>query len=280
MKHGLKCFLFGMVLMTFAGGSYGQQTQIDYESEIKRVRQELMRVQEERERTSTEKEKDVKDFNEYRKKALKSIRDINHQTDSIRQLVLSYSSKNDSLAAVLNQEKDRIKSYEIMQEQSRQLITSMTSKILSTASLMPPSPSSRFASALNLLKNDLSGKTADNIEAITRLFQIIRDMHETSSSIQVIQGTSPLPELRGTIYRIRIGSFYESAVNASGTQAAIWSGYDSTGTAKWSLIDNPEKAAMILRAVNVREGKSLPSLVQLPLNGVCLVKTLEKHTNE
>mgnify|MGYP000369888099 CR=1 FL=1 len=252
-----------------------QGQQPDYEAEIKRIRQELMRVQEERERTAAEKEKDAKEFAEYRKRALKTIKEINSQTDSIRQLVLVHSAKNDSLAAVLDREKARIRGFELTQDQTRRDLAAAAERILTAASLLPPGASSRFTAAINLLKNELAAKSVDNIEAINRLSQIIRDMHEAGAGIQIVQGNSPVAEIRGTAYRIRIGAVYEAVVNAAGTMAAIWTGRDANGNDTWKVVSDPEIAAGILKAVNVREGKSLPQLVYLPFEQTLLAKSAE-----
>ena len=85
---------------------------------------------------------------------------------------------------------------------------------------------------------------------------------ELTGSIQVSQESSPIAEIRGTVYRLRIGAFFEAVVNLKGTECAVWYASDSTG---WKTITDPSVAAEILKAANIREGKTMPAFVNLPL---------------
>lgn len=246
--------------------------QQDLTEEIKRLRRELMQVQEERNRTREEIDKDKEDFQNYRKRALERMRDIRQETDSIRQVIQDYSQQRDSLEAVVGGVKSRTKHYELLQDAFRRELIGACDTVEIYARELPPAGTEKVMSAIGLLRNELNTKTVDNIESVTRLFQIIRDMHEQGASIQIVQGTSPVPDIRGTTYRLRLGAYFEAVVNTAGTRAALWTGYDDEGNPQWRSIDDVAVASQILKAVNVREGKSLPALVQLPLSDVTVAE--------
>jgi hypothetical protein len=246
--------------------------QQDLTEEIKRLRRELMQVQEKRNRTQEEIAKDKEDFQSYRKRSLERMRDIRQETDSIRQVIQQYSQQRDSLEAVVGGVKSRTRHYELLQDAFRRELVGACDTVGLYASELPPAGAEKVLSAIGLLRNELTTKTVDNIKSVTRLFQIVRDMHELEASIQIVQGTSPVPDIRGTTYRLRLGAFFEAVVNTAGTRAALWTGYDDEGNPQWRSIDDVAVASQVLKAVNVREGKSLPALVELPLSDVTVAE--------
>ena len=62
---------------------------------------------------------------------------------------------------------------------------------------------------------------------------------------------------------MRIGGVFEAVVNTKGEKSAIWSGGIN---GEWIPIDDATVSARILKAVQIREGKTLPVLVELPFN--------------
>ena len=85
---------------------------------------------------------------------------------------------------------------------------------------------------------------------------------EATGSIQVSQESSPIAEIRGMVYRLRIGTFFEAVVNVKGDECAVWYPSDTTG---WRTIKDVSIAGEIFKAANIREGKTMPSFVNLPL---------------
>jgi hypothetical protein len=90
--------------------------------------------------------------------------------------------------------------------------------------------------------------------------QIMVRAEEVTGSIQVSQESSPITEIRGTVYRLRIGTFFEAVVNLKGEECAVW-----YGAGGWKTLKDAAVAAQLLKAANIREGKSLPAFVKLPL---------------
>jgi len=244
----------------------------NYEEEIRRVRKELVQVQEEIARTADERIKDKEEFDAYRKRTLSRMRKIRQETDTIKIEVSEYQVKSDSLNALIDGQRNRKRQYEIRQDYFRSALMDACNAMLEIVQTTPPGAASKSKSAIQLLKNDLNSKSIDNVEGINRLMQITKDLYAASSAIQIVQGSSPIPEIRGTTYRLRVGTFFEAVVNAQGTRAAVWSGWDENGNATWETIDDPAIASQILLGVNVREGKKLPSLIELPLDNIAVVK--------
>lgn len=263
-KHH-NCLRFMIILFTICLSHNLTAQTNDIDSEIRKIRKELMQVQEERRRVSDEVKKDKTDFETYRKRTLERMRALRIETDSLRNSAAILSLSKDSVDAIINAEKNNTHRYELLQNGYRLSLVAACDTASSYASLMPPLISGRIISALKLLKDELNASTVDNIEATTRLAQICKDMHEQGGTIQIVQGTSPISDIRGTTYSIRIGSIFEAIVNTQGSQAAIWVGGDKDGTPEWKMINDPLISQNILKAVNVREGKSLPALVELPI---------------
>jgi hypothetical protein len=119
--------------------------------------------------------------------------------------------------------------------------------------------------SIAFLRNDLSTKASDNIEGITRFFQISRDIQEASATVQISQDQPPVGGLRGACSGIRLGAIFEAMVDAKGEKAAVWTGNNPDQTPHWRLIENPTAAADIQKAIAIREGKALPGFVNLPL---------------
>ena len=80
--------------------------------------------------------------------------------------------------------------------------------------------------------------------------------------IQVLQGGSPIPEIPGQVYILRIGNVFEAVIHRDGVMCALWDKSEETG---WKIIDDPSTCKELLSGVRVREGKSIPKLVTIPL---------------
>jgi hypothetical protein len=154
----------------------------------------------------------------------------------------------------------------LLQDSFRQGLVQLCRLFIEEARLLPPVTADAKVNALAFLQSELTTKNIDNVEGIQRFFQIVNDLEELTGSIQIASGPSPVPELRGTVYRLRIGTLFEAAVDAQGNNYALWAGVDSTGGTVWTTGSENAVAAGILNAINIREGKSLPSLVELPFS--------------
>jgi hypothetical protein len=148
------------------------------------------------------------------------------------------------------------------QDAMRERLALSCDQIIADLQSAPPMVRQNLVASAALLKNELRNKSTDNVEALNRMQQVLMRAEEVTGSIQVSQESSPITEVRGTVYRLRIGAFFEAVVNLKGEECAVWYGSDSTG---WRAIKNVATATEILKAANIREGKSLPAFVKIPL---------------
>lgn len=267
-RAGLLLFLLGI---TAFGAS-----QYDIDAEISRIRRELNQVQSERQRVKEEAAQDRKDFADYVERTQKRFAQVKEETDSIKSQIRVHKQTADSLAALVGSVQASKRQYEMLQDQYRQTLISGCDKLVATAREFPPMVSKTIVSSLSYLRSELASKTIDNVEGTNRITQIVKDMTENTANIQIVQGSPPVGDLRGTCYGLRIGAVFEASVEAKGGKAAVWEGYKEDGSPQWRIVDDPAVAGQILEAVNVREGKELPSFVSLPYAGTSADKGGEK----
>jgi chromosome segregation ATPase len=233
----------------------------DRESEIKRLRKELMQMQTERQKNKTDRIKDLNEFKEYQKRTAERLAGVKSETNSINHQVAVQQRRNDSLAALINSANAQSRQAEMSQDALREKLIGSCDQIIANVQGIPPMVQQNLIASSALLKNELRNKAIDNVEALNRMQQILVRCEEVTGSIQVSQESSPIAEIRGTVYRLRIGTFFEALVNLKGEECAVWYG----GSEGWKTINDLGVAAQILKAANIREGKSLPSFVKLPL---------------
>ncbi len=252
----------GVLCVLGFAASFAFAQQSDKESDIKRARKELMQLQTERQKNKMERIKDLTEFQEYTKRTVERLATVKNETNQINQQIADQQRRNDSLSALINAANAQAKQAEMCQNAMREKLAASCDQIITNLKGAPPMVRQNLVASASLLKNELLNKNVDNVEALNRMQQIMTRAEEVTGSIQVSQETSPVPEIRGTVYRLRIGAFFEAVVNLKGEECAIWYG---SGGGEWKTIKDPSVAAQILKAANIREGKALPAFVKLPL---------------
>ena len=238
----------------------------DIDAEIGRIRKELASIVAEKRQVREKAGKDFEEHSAYLKTIRQRFSSIRNAIDSLNDLQIVEKERNDSLAGAIREEVSRQRQYDLLQDSFRARLVQLCRQFMDEAEKLPPLSSGSTVNALAFLQSELKTKSVDNVEGLQRLFQILNDMEELTGSIQIASGPSPVPELRGTVYRLRIGTLFEAAVDAQGSNYALWTGSDSTGNGEWTTGSDNETASALLNAVNIREGKSLPSLVELPFS--------------
>jgi hypothetical protein len=256
------CFT-GLLFWTIVLHAQDQDDILD--QEIQRVRKELAQVQTERRTLRDDMRNDRKDFDAYESRTGKRIETLQNEIDSIKTDIRSLEGRKDSVTASVRAHQAGQLQYDLLQDNFRNILMEACDSCLLQASLMPPLNTMELRSALQLLKSECGARGIDNTEAVNRFAEILRKMDEISSSIQIAQGESPVPEVRGTIYRLRIGSFFDAVVNAQATTYALWEGPGPDGNPLWMVGHDATTAENILKAVKVREGKATPAIIALPL---------------
>jgi hypothetical protein len=247
------------------GNTFAQTAPPSIDDEIMRLQKDLVQTQIDMDRTVQETEKDQKDFEAYQRRTSQRMAQIGNQLDTLKSEIAFQSHGNDSVSAQIRSVLAQRREIELSQEEFRQKLISLCNEVQPAVKKLPPIIMVPTLSALSLLVNDLSSKSIDLVEGCTRLVQVLNKLDEASSEIQVSEEHSPVPEIRGTVYRLRIGTFFEAVVDEKGEHCAVFKGWGDDGGPTWEKINSPAIAAALLRAVNIREGKSLPAFVNLPV---------------
>jgi len=267
----MRCAAVAVMLMTTIP-AFAQQSAEEIEKEISRIRKELVSVQNERATVKDQMKTDRDEFDTYRQSILGKMRALRNETDSIASLQGAFKQKKASLEGAVLGYKSQQRQYDLLQEQFREKLLLATSSVEMRAKRLTPSAKEKPMAAASLLRSELSSKSVDNVEAVARLFQIARDMDGAGSTIQIVQGTSPVADIRGTAFRLRLGTLAEVIVSQKGDKAAIWTGVNEAGVDQWKVISDPVVAQEILTAVTIREGKAIPRMVKIPFANAVVYK--------
>ena len=269
MKHPVRHMTFTGIVACGAlwCGVFGQTAPPSIDDEIARLRKELIQTQVDIERTSQEIEKDKKDFEAYRTRTAQRLAQTQGQLDTLKSETLEQSRASDALEAKISEAIAKRREIELSQDEFRRKLISFCSDVQPEVKKLPPLIMAPMLSGLSLLMNDMTIKSIDVVEGCTRLVQILGKLDEAGSGIQISQESSPVADIRGMVYRLRIGTIFEAVVDTKGEKCAVFSGWGDGGAPHWKDLDSPVLAQAVLQAVNIREGKSLPAFVNLPLAG-------------
>jgi hypothetical protein len=235
----------------------------DPDAELTRLRKEISRVQNDRRHNKDDMDKDAQDAAAYRTRTDTRFSQMQKQIDSISNQTRLLSQKLDSLSALINLTKSERTQIELSNERLSSAVMDACGRIIKLAHTFPPIIEQQFVSSAELLSADITSKVVDNNESMNRLAQILQRMEDATINIQVSQENSPVADIRGTVYRIRLGTVFESVVDIKGEHAAVWTGYNPDGTPVWMKC-NQSEAASLLKAAAIREGKSLPDFAMIP----------------
>ena len=185
--------------------------------------------------------------------------------DTLKSEIATQSHADDSISSLIKAVLARRHEIELSQDEFRKKLISFCTAVMPEVKSLPPLTMAPVLSGVSLLINDLEAKSVDIVEGSTRLVQILSKLEEAGSSIQISQESSPVPDIPGIVYRLRIGAIFEAVVDVKGERCAVFTGWGADGAPHWKNPESPPIALAVLQAVNIREGKSLPAFVDLPL---------------
>lgn len=240
--------------------------QSEIESEIEHVNKELKQIQTDRQRNRDNMDADRKEATTYKTRTEKRFTDIKAEIESLKNDITVSNSKRDSLNALILLSQNQRRQIELNEDHLRSALVKACEKCIEVTGKIPPLAAQQIRASTSLLQNELQNKSVEPIEAMNRLVQIYGRIDESSASIQVSQEKSPTPELTGTVYRLRLGSIFEAAVDMKGEKAVVWKGFDQSGNATWVSLGSSSEAAMILKSAGIREGKALPAFADIPFS--------------
>lgn len=236
------------------------QDEVELENQLRRAKKDLEQLEKEREKVRKATQEDYQQFKEYQQRARQQFRALKLKNDSLNQVASGLRVKNSAMGSRINAIKSQQREYDIYQDKVRTKLEQLCDTLLQVAEALSPLLSEKQVSSIKFLKSEIQAATSDNLESMNRVFSILNDLENRLMDIEVGQGASPLPNITGVVYRLRIGGVFESIVDENGEQAALWNFQDR----KWDLVQDKDVAVRIRKAVSIRTGKSVPELVHLP----------------
>ncbi|MBN1307062.1 MAG: DUF3450 family protein [Chitinispirillaceae bacterium] len=261
MKYRL--MIVGAAVILYGGSAVPAAEMDEIDREIARLKKEISRVQSQRHDEAKEAKKEQVEFESYRERTASRMASVTRQTDSIRMLLQQTNRHNDSINAALASVTSRIREQDLQRERLREVILRAAKTLQGEIDHFTPLIREQYTGPTGYLVGEIEAGTVENTEAFYRLFRIVWDLRTVCREIQVVEVASPIPQMRGTVYRLRIGSVFEAVVDMKGEKAFLWNPADG-GTAGWVAPPRREDAASILAAVRIREGKTVPELLRLP----------------
>lgn len=237
----------------------------DIDSEIARLHKEISRVQSDRRHNKEDMTKDAQEAAVYRLRTDARFAQMRKQTDSIIIQIHTLTLTRDSLGALIGLAQSQRNQIDLSQDRIRTAMLDACGKVTALVRTFPPLVAQQLASSTELLSADITAKSVDNNESMNRLAQILDRIEEATASIQVSQESSTIPDIRGTVYRLRLGAVFEGVVDIKGERAALWNGFNPDGTLHWVMCD-PAVAAELLKTAGIRDGKAIPGFAMIPFN--------------
>lgn len=253
---------FGMIFCYYILASAAENS-FNLDSEIARLRKEISRTQNERKQIQLSLTKDLQESTAYRSRTDVRFIQMRKQMDSISLETNVLAKKRDSLDALIRITQSERTQIELGQDRIRTMLLNECAKVAIQVQTFPPLIAHHLSSSLELLMADISTKSVDNNESMTRLLQILDRMEDATASIQISQENSPVSDIRGMVYRVRFGTVFEGVVDVKGEKAAVWNGYNSDRAPIWNMRES-SAANALLKAAEIREGKALPGFIMIP----------------
>ncbi|MCX7725959.1 MAG: DUF3450 domain-containing protein [Chitinispirillaceae bacterium] len=251
----LKILVFTIGLLT---PLLAQKEELD--KEIARLKKEIERVETQRKEESKEAKKEMVEFDNYNQRIQQKMEGIKKQTDSLKALLKEISRQNDSLNQEIYSVSLKIKEYDLQKENIKKNLQRAIKNVISQLDNYPPLLQEQYIGSLKYLYSELEGGNTELSEALYRLTKIVAEIRTSSQEVQVVESSSPLSQIKGGVYRLRIGGIFEAVIEKEGRIAFIWNSYYK----KWLLAD-PSSLEVLTKAVKIKEGKIVPELVNLPL---------------
>lgn len=237
----------------------------EMDRELRSLKKEITRVQGQRQREAEAVKKEREEFRAYQERTKQRKANIGVQTDSINGVQQQTQRRNDSLRAVLTSVQARIREQELSDKRIHAVIIVGVKKLQEELPYLPPLIRDQYEGPISYLLSELTAGSVESTEALYRMVRIVQDLRNVAREIQVVEGISPVTQLRGMVYRLRIGAIFEAIVDTEGRNAFLWTSAEGDHDSVWVPVDNKATATALLKAVHIREGTTVPELVELPL---------------
>ncbi len=126
---------------------------------------------------------------------------------------------------------------------------------------LPPVIANANLNALRFLIDEISANNVGNGEGLERFWQITQTVSSDRSAIDTWAANSTFDNILGNAHYLRIGYAWLACVDEDATTAAYW----DFETSQWIEISRPDFVLEIRTAVKIRNGNSIPQLINLPI---------------
>ena len=169
----------------------------DLRRELRQIKQKDMELQRkiDAERPSIEKAR--LEFKEYQANHSSHLSSLKRQLDSLGGALTRITRERDSLAAFKTKEKSRSSSYVYSRKRLRKSLLEQCDSLRQLVEHLPPGNIRQQLSAIDFLHSELSSGSAEESEAIERVWQIQNAIEENGQTIQVYRGPSPINSYKG-----------------------------------------------------------------------------------
>lgn len=260
----LRVIFFSFLLSCTIFESFAQPPD-EVAREIARLKTEIERVRSEREDQAAQMRRDRTESEEYGKRNAERKASLRRQIDSTHEQARLSKLKNDSLQADISAIQARIRESQLLETEISGVILRASELLLGQISSFTPLVREQYEGAIKYLVADIRAGSVENTEALFRFMRIVQDVRTVSQEIQVVEGSSVVEQIRGVAYRLRVGGVFEAVVDDAGERAFVWTPAAEGDSARWVAVDNVAAAKSIRSAIMMREGKTVPQLVELPL---------------
>jgi len=269
MKLFVNIYLFiSFVYIGLVAAGESSDNSADVDNDMVRLRKELHQIQTQRQNNRQDMETEQRDFAAYRARIAKRLASVRSDIDSLKRETVRNQTRSDSLSSLIQSAQLKKRDIELSREALKTRLRSSCDKLDAIAMRLCPQSQGQIRSSIELVKTDLAAKTIECAEAFARCAQIINLMRDATGSIQTSSENSPLPDIRGASVRLRVGSVMDAVTDPKGTVCYLWKGNNPDGSPLWQAATDKSIGPEIVHAVAVREGKALPSFVNLPLTVV------------
>lgn len=235
----------------------------ELDDKIASLSKDIKNISKEIDIVKDEEEKDLKKFEKYQERTLTYQKSIKNETDSLRTQITSLVISNDSLNSLIYSVESKINNINLKDKDLRLTLINNCQSLDSISNLLPPSILGSVKNSIQFLQNELIQNSITALEGIHRFGKIVSQIQDYEMSIQVSQASSPIKNINGQVNILRIGTCFEAMVDNDAKICALW---DIKADNSWQIIENSEMAKDILEAIRIHEGKSIPSLANIPFN--------------
>ena len=214
-------------------------------------------------------------FSEHQKRDLAHQQKLSAQVDSLRKDVAALIAESDSLSRTIESTKMSARNHDLQRDNFRKLLIGFCSELAGLIEFLPPGNLLNQSSAVSFLKGELETRSVDESEALERIWQVVTTLTSASQSVDVYSATSPVPEIKGQVFFIRIGLVSAAIIKDKGEEGALWVNSNNSTGGKWAVIEDDTQRAELWNVVQVREQRAVPQLVSVPFDHEIQIDTTE-----